>query len=109
MEYEGCKCYFDDYAGKLQRVKGHAGRFTRGNISAEAHVYCTGTGRHPGTMAWLDALPDNLDLCMGDYRASECPEAYQITVEILSIVLGYSKGTVRHRLGNCYCNTRMVF
>ena len=40
-------------------------------------------------MAWLNELPDNLDLCIGGPRASECPEAYQITVEILSLVLQY--------------------
>ena len=42
----------------------------------------------PGIKAWLDTLPDDLDLCVGGLRASECPEAYQITVEILSVVLG---------------------
>lgn len=41
----------------------------------------------PGILAWLDTLPDHLDLCVGGPRASECPEAYQITVEILSDVL----------------------
>ena len=41
----------------------------------------------PGIMAWLDTLPDDLDLCVGGPRASECPEAYQMTVEILSVVL----------------------
>ena len=39
----------------------------------------------PGIMAWLDLLPDNLDLCVGGPRASECPEAYQITTDILTI------------------------
>ncbi len=42
----------------------------------------------PGIMAWLDTLPDDLDLCVGGPRASECPEAYQMTVEILTGVLG---------------------
>ena len=42
----------------------------------------------PGIKAWLDTLPDDLDLCVGGPRASKCPEAYQITVEILSVVLG---------------------
>lgn len=41
----------------------------------------------PGIMAWLDTLPDNLDLCVDGSRASECSEAYQITVDILTIVL----------------------
>ena len=41
----------------------------------------------PGIKAWLDTLPDDLDLCVGGPRASECPEAYQMTVEILSDVL----------------------
>ena len=40
-----------------------------------------------GIMAWLETLPDDLDLCVGGPRASECPEAYQMTVEILSDVL----------------------
>ena len=40
-----------------------------------------------GIIAWLDTLPDQLDLCVGGPRASECSEAYQITVEILSVVL----------------------
>ena len=42
----------------------------------------------PGILAWLDTLPDDLDLCIGGPRASECPEAYQMTVEILSVVFG---------------------
>ena len=41
----------------------------------------------PEIVAWLETLPDNLDLCVGGPRASECPEAYQITEEILAIVL----------------------
>lgn len=41
----------------------------------------------PGILAWLETLPDNLDLCVGGPRASECQEAYQITAEILSGVL----------------------
>ncbi len=41
----------------------------------------------PGIMVWLDTLPDDLDLCIGGPRESECPEAYQMTVEILSVVL----------------------
>jgi len=41
----------------------------------------------PGIMAWLDTLPDALDLCVGGPRASECPEAYQMMVEILSDAL----------------------
>ena len=43
----------------------------------------------PGIKACLDTLPDDLDLCVcvGGPRASECPEAYQMTVEILSVVL----------------------
>ena len=41
----------------------------------------------PGILAWLDTLPDHLDLCVGGPRASECPEAYQITVEIMSSIL----------------------
>ena len=43
----------------------------------------------PGIMAWLDTLPDNLDLCVGGPRASECSEAYQITADLLTIVLKY--------------------
>ena len=41
----------------------------------------------PEIMAWLETLPDNLDLCVGGPRASEYSEAYQMTVEILSVVL----------------------
>ena len=41
----------------------------------------------PEIMAWLETLPDNLDLCVGGPRASEYSEAYQMTVEILSDVL----------------------
>ena len=41
----------------------------------------------PEIVAWLNTLPDNLDLCVGGPRASECPEVYQITTEILSRVL----------------------
>lgn len=52
-----------------------------------------GTEDIPGILAWLDALPDALDLCIGGPRASECPEAYVMTREILDGVLqgiGYS-------------------
>ena len=28
---------------------------------------------------WLDSLPDELDLSVGGLRASECPNAYEVT------------------------------
>ena len=38
-------------------------------------------------IAWLEGLPDDLDLCVGGPRASECPKAYEVTAEILEEVL----------------------
>ncbi len=37
----------------------------------------------PRILAWLNGLPDGLELCVGGPRASECPEAYDLTMEVL--------------------------
>lgn len=39
------------------------------------------------SLAWLDTLPDELNLCVGGQRARERMEAYQITVKIMSCIL----------------------
>ena len=36
---------------------------------------------------WLDSLPDELDLSIGGPRASECPNAYEVTRLLLIAVL----------------------
>lgn len=36
---------------------------------------------------WLDSLPDELDLSIGGPRASECPNAYEVTQALLEKVL----------------------
>ncbi len=41
----------------------------------------------PQILSWLESLPDGLDLAVGGPRASECPEAYEITAEILTEIM----------------------
>ena len=36
---------------------------------------------------WLDSLPDELDLSICDPRASECPNAYEVTRMLMRVVL----------------------
>ena len=36
---------------------------------------------------WLDSLPDELDLSIGGPRASECPNAYEVTQILMRAVL----------------------
>ena len=38
----------------------------------------------PGIIGWINTLPDDTELCVGGPRASECPEAYDITKAILN-------------------------
>lgn len=45
-----------------------------------------GTEDVPGIVAWLNTLPDGLDLSVGGPRASECGDAYEVTVKILNEV-----------------------
>ncbi len=39
-----------------------------------------------GILAWLESLPDGLDLCVGGPRQSECENAYRLTEQILDRV-----------------------
>ena len=38
----------------------------------------------PDIIGWINTLPDDTELCVGGPRASECPEAYDITKAILN-------------------------
>ena len=40
----------------------------------------------PGILAWLNSLPDGIELCVGGPRASECSRAYDTAKEVLSAV-----------------------
>lgn len=42
----------------------------------------------PEIIEWLNTLPDNLDLCIGGPRESECWNAYEVAKEILEGVFG---------------------
>ena len=42
----------------------------------------------PGIVKWLDSLPDGTELCIGGPRASECPDAYDVTIAILKRIEG---------------------
>ena len=44
----------------------------------------TGLDDVPEIAGWISTLPDNTELCVGGPRASECPEAYDITKAILN-------------------------
>ena len=41
----------------------------------------------PDIIHWISALPVGSELCIGGPRASECPEAYEVTKEILSAIV----------------------
>ena len=44
----------------------------------------TGLNDVPEIAGWISTLPDDTELCVGGPRASECPEAYDITKAILN-------------------------
>ena len=44
----------------------------------------TGLNDVPEIARWINTLPDDTELCVGGPRASECPEAYDITKAILN-------------------------
>ena len=44
----------------------------------------TGPDDIPEIARWINTLPDDTELCVGGPRASECPEAYDITKAILN-------------------------
>ncbi|MDO5133919.1 MAG: putative molybdenum carrier protein [Eubacteriales bacterium] len=37
----------------------------------------------PGILTWLRGLPDEIELCIGGPRASECPDAYDAAMAVL--------------------------
>lgn len=43
----------------------------------------------PDIIAWLQDLPDGTELCIGGPRASECPEAYDVAIEMLRSIFGH--------------------
>lgn len=47
----------------------------------------TGLDDVPEIARWINTLPDDTELCVGGPRASECPEAYDITKAILNALL----------------------
>lgn len=51
---------------------------------------CTASGPEevPGIVRWLGNLPDGIELCIGGPRASECPDAYDVTMTILKGIEG---------------------
>ena len=46
-----------------------------------------GTEDAEAVIRWLDSLPDELDLSIGGPRASECPNAYEVTQILMRTVL----------------------
>ena len=38
---------------------------------------------------WLETLPDETELCIGGPRASECPEAYDVTKALLNALIEF--------------------
>lgn len=44
----------------------------------------TGPEDVPEIIRWISTLPDGTELCIGGPRASECPEAYDVTLAILN-------------------------
>lgn len=49
----------------------------------------TGLNDVPDIIEWIGTLPDELELCVGGPRASECPEAYDVTISILNALLKF--------------------
>jgi hypothetical protein len=41
----------------------------------------------PDIVRWISTLPDETELCVGEPRASECPEAYDTAIAILNSLL----------------------
>ena len=48
-----------------------------------------GRGDIPAVIAWLESLPEELDIAVGGPRASECPQAYKAATEILAAICEY--------------------
>ena len=47
----------------------------------------------PDIISWIETLPDEIELCIGGPRASECSEAYDVAKAILDSLYG-SENTV---------------
>ena len=54
-----------------------------GKILGKPMYTASGISDVPGIMKWLDSLPEGTELCIGGPRASECPDAYDVTTAIL--------------------------
>ncbi len=54
----------------------------------------SGTEDIPRILAWLDNLPEGIELCIGGPRASECSSAYDIAREILKAVFDQRKSAM---------------
>ena len=59
-----------------------------GEILRKPMYTASGPGDIPGIVKWLDSLPDGIELCIGGPRASECPDAYDVTMTILKGIEG---------------------
>ena len=40
----------------------------------------------PDIIRWINSLPNEIELCIGGPRASECPTAYDVAKEILALI-----------------------
>ena len=57
-----------------------------GELLAKPMLTVSGPEDIPRILAWLDTLPDEIELCVGGPRASECCTAYDTAKEILSAI-----------------------
>jgi len=46
----------------------------------------TGIQDVPDIIRWINSLPDEIELCIGGPRASECSTAYDVAKEILALI-----------------------
>ena len=46
----------------------------------------------PEIVRWISSLPDGTELCIGGPRASECPDAYEVAMEVLNCVWNGTEG-----------------
>lgn len=54
-----------------------------GALQSKPMYTAAGLSDVPGIVNWIQELPDGTELCIGGPRASECPEAYDIAMEVL--------------------------
>ena len=90
VEYAGCAGDSDHHSGGIRGVQGTQLGVQEGIELGKPMFTARGVEDAAEIVEWLRSLevagPNGIELCVGGPRASECPDGYRVTMEILEKV-----------------------